>query len=67
MSPVGIVEATERLYRSLFTAAVGVAVAMAAWGVAIAPFNGYRSAPGAVAGAGGGSDTPFRPTTRTVD
>jgi len=42
MSPVGIVEATERLYRSLFTAAVGFAVAMAAWGVAIAPFNGFQ-------------------------
>jgi len=42
MSSVGIVEATERLYRSLFTAAVGFAVAMAAWGVAIAPFNGFH-------------------------
>lgn len=42
MSPVGIVEATERLYRSLFTAAVGFAVAMAAWGVAIAPFNSFN-------------------------
>ncbi len=42
MSPVGIVEATERLYRSLFTAAVGFAVAMALWGVAIAPFNGFQ-------------------------
>lgn len=42
MSPVGIVEATERLYRSLFTAAVGFAVAMAAWGVVIAPFNAFN-------------------------
>lgn len=42
MSPIGIVEATERLYRSLFTAAIGFAVAMAAWGVAIAPFNGFQ-------------------------
>ncbi len=42
MSPVGIVEATERLYRSLFTAAVGFAVAMALWGLAIAPFNGFQ-------------------------
>jgi len=42
MSPVGLVEATERLYRSLFTAAVAFAAAMAAWGVAIAPFNGFH-------------------------
>ncbi len=42
MSSVGIVEATERLYRSLFTAAVGFAVAMASWGVAIAPFNAFQ-------------------------
>lgn len=42
MSAEGIVEATERLYRSLFTAALAFAVAMAAWGVAIAPFNAFH-------------------------
>lgn len=42
MTPSGIVEATERLYRSLFTAAVGFGVAMAAWGLVIAPFNGFN-------------------------
>lgn len=42
MSPAGIVEATERLYRSLFTGAVAFALAMAVWGVAIAPFNGFH-------------------------
>lgn len=42
MSAEGIVEATERLYRSLFTGAVGFALAMAVWGVAIAPFNAFH-------------------------
>ncbi len=42
MSAEGIVEATERLYRSLFNAALAFAVAMAAWGVAIAPFNAFH-------------------------
>lgn len=37
----GIVEATERLYRSLFTAAIGFGLGMAIWGVIIAPFNGF--------------------------
>lgn len=41
MNPVGLVEATERLYRSLFTAAVGFAAGAALWGMVIAPFNGY--------------------------
>lgn len=41
MDAGGIVEATERLYRSLFTAAVGFAVGMAAWGILIAPFNAF--------------------------
>jgi len=42
VSAEGIVEATERLYRSLFTGAVGFALAMAVWGVAIAPFNAFH-------------------------
>jgi DNA-binding CsgD family transcriptional regulator len=37
----GLVEATERLYRSLFTAAVGFAVGASIWGLVIAPFNGF--------------------------
>lgn len=41
MNPVGLVEATERLYRSLFTAAVGFALGTALWGLVIAPFNGF--------------------------
>lgn len=41
MEASGLVEATERLYRSLFTAAVGFAVGAAAWGLVIAPFNGF--------------------------
>lgn len=42
MNPVGLVEATERLYRSLFTAAVGFALGTVLWGMAIAPFNGFN-------------------------
>ena len=42
MNPVGLVEATERLYRSLFTAAVSFALGTALWGVVIAPFNGFN-------------------------
>lgn len=38
-----LVETTERLYRALFTAAVSFAVGAAAWGLVIAPFNGFRS------------------------
>lgn len=41
METTGLVEATERLYRSLFTVAVGFAVGAAVWGLVIAPFNGY--------------------------
>jgi DNA-binding CsgD family transcriptional regulator len=41
MDPVGLVAATERLYRSLFTAAVGFALGAALWGLVIAPFNGF--------------------------
>lgn len=41
METRGLVEATERLYRSLFTAAVGFAVGAAVWGIVIAPFNGF--------------------------
>lgn len=43
MTANGIVDATERLYRSLFTAAASYAVAMALWGLVIAPFNAFRS------------------------
>lgn len=42
MDAGGIVEATERLYRSLFTAAVGFALGTAAWGIVIAPFNRFN-------------------------
>ena len=42
MDPVGLVEATERLYRSLFTAAIGFALGTALWGMVIAPFNGFN-------------------------
>lgn len=42
MSAEGLVEATERLYRSLFSGAVGFAAATAVWGLVIAPFNGFR-------------------------
>lgn len=38
----GIVEATEGLYRAVFAAAVGFGLAAAAWGLAIAPFNGFN-------------------------
>ena len=38
----GIVEATERLYRSLFAAAVAFAIATSIWGMAIAPFNDFH-------------------------
>lgn len=38
----GIVEATERLYRTLFAAALGFACAAAAWGLVIAPFNSFE-------------------------
>jgi DNA-binding CsgD family transcriptional regulator len=41
MNPAGLVEATERLYRSLFTAAVAFALGTALWGMVIAPFNGF--------------------------
>jgi len=36
-----IVEATEGLYRSLFTFATAFAAGAAVWGLAIAPFNGF--------------------------
>lgn len=36
------VEATERIYRALFVGALAYAVATVAWGVILAPFNGYR-------------------------
>ena len=38
----GVVEVTERLYRSLFAAATGFAAGAVAWGMVIAPFNGYQ-------------------------
>jgi DNA-binding CsgD family transcriptional regulator len=38
----GIVEATERLYRTLFTAASGFAVASVVWGLVIAPLNDFN-------------------------
>jgi DNA-binding CsgD family transcriptional regulator len=38
----GVVEATERLYRTLFAAALGFSVGAAAWGLVIAPFNSYN-------------------------
>lgn len=41
MDGIGIVEATERLYRSLFTVATAFVVGSAAWGVVLAPFNGF--------------------------
>jgi DNA-binding CsgD family transcriptional regulator len=41
MTAWGIVEATERLYRSLFTAAVLFALGTVIWGLAIAPFNAF--------------------------
>src|SRR5207247_366998 len=37
----GIVEATERLYRSLFAAALAFTAGAAAWGLVIAPFNRF--------------------------
>lgn len=43
LDPIGLVEATERLYRSLFTAAILLALCTAVWGMAIAPFNGFNS------------------------
>lgn len=42
MDPVGLVNATERLYRSLFSAAVGFALGAALWGMVIAPFNDFN-------------------------
>jgi len=42
MDAVGLVEATERLYRSLFAAALGFALGTALWGIAIAPFNNFN-------------------------
>lgn len=53
MEPVGLVEATERLYRSLFTAAVGFALGTALWGMAIAPFNGFNDHAAVSLGLGG--------------
>jgi DNA-binding CsgD family transcriptional regulator len=41
MDPAGLVEATERLYRSLFAAALGLALGTALWGSLISPFNGF--------------------------
>lgn len=41
MQRAAIVEATEGLYRSLFSAATAFAAGAAVWGVAIAPFNGF--------------------------
>lgn len=38
----GIVQATERLYRSLFAAALVFALGTAVWGLVIAPFNGFN-------------------------
>lgn len=38
----GLVEATERLYRSLLAAAIGFVVGASLWGMAIAPFNGFN-------------------------
>lgn len=42
MTAIGLAEATERLYRSLFTAAVSFALAMVFWGLLIAPFNSFH-------------------------
>lgn len=52
MNPLGLVEATERLYRSLFAAAVGFAVGTALWGMVIAPFNGFNDHAGLSLGLG---------------
>ncbi|CAA9489283.1 MAG: hypothetical protein AVDCRST_MAG45-641 [uncultured Solirubrobacterales bacterium] len=38
----GIVEATERLYRALFTAALVYGLGTALWGLVIAPFNAFH-------------------------
>jgi len=53
VDPVGLVEATERLYRSLFAAAVGFAVGTTLWGMVIAPFNGFNDHAGLSLGLGG--------------
>ena len=42
LTPSGLVDATERLYRSLFTAAAAFALSMAIWGIVIAPFNSFH-------------------------
>jgi len=42
IDPGRLVDATERLYRSLFAAALAFAVGTVAWGLVIAPFNGYN-------------------------
>lgn len=42
MKTAGLVEATERLYRSLFSAAIGLGFGTALWGMVIAPFNGFN-------------------------
>lgn len=52
MHPAGLVNATERLYRSLFTAAVGFALGAAAWGMVIAPFNSFNDHAGLSLGLG---------------
>lgn len=52
MHPAGLVNATERLYRSLFTAAVGFAVGTSTWGMVIAPFNGFNDHVGLSLGLG---------------
>ena len=39
---LALVEAADRLYRSLFAAAVGFAWSTAAWGLVIAPFNDFQ-------------------------
>jgi len=45
MTAAGLVEATERLYRSLFTAAVAFGATAAGWGLLIAPFNSFNDHP----------------------
>ncbi|HET7443103.1 MAG TPA: helix-turn-helix transcriptional regulator [Solirubrobacterales bacterium] len=42
MDPLGLVGATERLYRSLFAGALALLVVVSVWGIAIAPFNDFN-------------------------
>lgn len=52
MEPAALVEASERLYRSLFSAATALMLATSVWGMVIVPFNSFNAHPGRSLGIG---------------